>query len=135
MPVGYRIGTYAGAVPGLAYLEDLGLGVVPFPSPFQPWSTIYDVGNGQTYGDGFPVVEWHFQVLTMTEMAVLLGFVGSGNQSTQVSISTKNDLDEWDDYAAYMHRPNYPRQGSRRPGRYWRQVTFRFTQLQRWLLL
>lgn len=130
MSIGYRIGTYAAGVGGLAYLEDLGLSVLPFPSPFNPWSTTYPVGNGATYGDGFPIVEWRFQVLTMVEMAVLLGYIGSGEQSTQVSISTKNDLDVWGDYSAWMHRPTYPRQGNRRPGKYWRAVTFRFTQLE-----
>jgi len=128
--IGYRLGTYAGGVAGLAYLEDLGLSVLPFPSPFNPWSTVYPVANGASYGDGFPTVEWRFQVLTMTEMAVLLGYIVSGSQSKQISMSTKNDLDVWGNYSAYMHRPSYPQGGDRRPGKYWRAVTFRFTQLE-----
>lgn len=130
MAIGYRIGTYAAGVGGLVYLEDLALSAPPFPSPFQPWSTTYEVGTGQTFGDGFPIVEWRFARLTMTEMAVLLDFVGAGNASKQISMSTKTDLDVFTDYSAYMHRPNYPRQGNRRPGKLWRDVVFRFTQLE-----
>ena len=130
MGIGYRMGTYAGGVGGLAYLEDLGLSVLPFPTPYNPWSVVYPVGNGATYGDGFPTVEWRFQWLKMTDMAVLLGYIGAGNQSTQVSLSTKDDTDTWGDYSAYLHRPTYPRQGDRRPGKYWRAVTFRFSQLE-----
>ena len=130
MSVGFRIGTYAGGIGGLQYLEDLGLTVLPFPAPFNHWSQVYDAGNGQSYGDGFPTCEWRFQHLTMTEMAVLLAYIGAGNQSTQVCISTKDDTDTFDDYSAYMHRPTYPRGGDRVPGRYWRAVTFRFTTLE-----
>lgn len=131
MAIGYRIGTYAGGLGGLQYLDDdLGLSVVPFPSPFNHWSRVYDVGNSQTYGDGFPVVEWRFLWMTMSDMAILLGYIGAGVQSKQVSMSTKDDLDSWGNYTAYLHRPTYPRQGDRRPGRYWRSVLFRFTMLE-----
>lgn len=129
--IGYRIGTYAAGVAGLQSLDDdLGLSVVPFPTPFRPWSAIYPVANGATYGDGFPEVDWMFAWLKMSDMAILLGYIGAGNQSTQVSISTKTDLDVWTDYSAYMHRPEYPSGGDRRPGKYWRNITFRFTQLE-----
>lgn len=129
MSIGYRIGTSGGGVGGLAYLEDL-IGVIPYPTPYKPWSTVYDIINGQTYGDGFPEVEWRFRWMTAADMAVMLGYVGSGVQSAQVYIATKNDLDVFANYSAYIHRPNYPQQGSRMPGRYWRDVLFRFTMLE-----
>ena len=129
MSVGYRLGTYAAGVAGLQYLEDLGISVPPYPTPFQPWSTIYEVANGATYGDGDAFCEWRFQWLKMTDMAIFLGYIGAGNQSALVSLSTKNDLDAWGDYSAYLHRPTYPQQGDRSPGKYWRNLVFRFTQL------
>jgi len=127
--IGYRLGTYAGGVGGLQYLEDL-VDVIPYPTPFSHWSKIYPVGNGQEYGDGYPTCEWRFKWMTMTDMAVFLGYIGAGNQSTQVSLSTKDDLDSFNDYSAYMHRPDYPRGGDRAPGKYWKNVTFRFTMLE-----
>lgn len=130
MAIGYGLGTFAGAAAGIQFLEDLGLTVLPFPSPFNPWSSIYQVGTGATYGDGFPTVEWRFQWLNMSEMAILLGYITSTEQSTQVSVATKNELDVFGNYSAWMHRPTYPRQGDRRPGKYWRNVSFRFSQLE-----
>lgn len=129
MAVGYRLGTEGGGAGGLQSLEDLGV-VIPFPTPFQNWSTVYEVLNGQEYGDGFAQVEWHFQKLTMTEMAVLLGYLGAGNKSKRLALSTKDDLDVWDDYYAVVHRPSYPDQGGRRPGRYWNDIVFRFDMLE-----
>lgn len=130
MSIGYRLGTYAGGAGGLQYLEDLGLSVVPFPTPYRPWSTIYQVANGATYGDGYATCEWRFQWLKMTDMAILLGYIGAGNQSALVALSTKDDTDTFLDLSGYLHRPEYPRQGDRSPGKYWRNVVFPFTQLQ-----
>ena len=127
--IGYRIGTYAGGVGGLVYLEDI-IDVIPYPTPFNLWSTTYPVGNGQSYGDGFPTCEWRFKWMTMTDMAVMLGYIGASTQSAQVSLSTKDDLDVFYNYSAYMHRPTYPREGDRRPGKAWSNVVFKFTQLE-----
>ena len=127
--IGYKIGTQVGGAGGLQYLEDLGV-TIPFPTPFNHWSIRYDVLNGEEYGDGSPEFEWHFSILTMVEMAILLGYVVAGNQSKIVSVSTKDDLDVWDDYYAVMHRPTYPDQGGRRPGKLWRDVVFKFSMLE-----
>lgn len=132
MSVGYRLGLYSAGAAGLVYLEDLGLSVAPYPTPYRPWSFVYEVVNGATYGDGYAQCEWRFQWLKMTDMAILLGYIGAGNQSALVGLSTKDDTDAFLDRYAYMHRPEYPRQGDRSPGRYWRDVVFRFTQLQAW---
>lgn len=128
--IGYRLGTLAGGLAGLQYLEDIGLSVIPFPTPYQPWAVVYPVANGATYGDGSPICQWVFSWMTMFDMALMLGYIGAGNQSTQVCLSTKDDLDVWLNKTAYIHRPTYPREGNRRPGKYWRNVTFRFTQLE-----
>jgi len=128
--IGYRLGTYASGVGGLQYLEDLNLSVVPYPTPYNPWSVVYEVANGATYGDGDATCEWRFQWLKMTDMAILLGYIGSGNQSALIALSTKDDTDAWLDLYGYMHRPTYPSGGDRRPGKYWQSVVFRFTQLQ-----
>lgn len=130
MGVGYRLGTYAGGVGGLQYLEDLGFTTLPFPSPYKPWSAVYTVANGATYGDGLPYCEWRFSRLTKAEMDILLGYIGAGNQSALVCLSTKDDTDTWLDLSGYAHRPNYPNEGDRRPGRLWRNVVFKFTQLE-----
>jgi len=130
MSVGFRIGTYAGGAAGLQYLEDLGLSVLPFPAPYNEWSAVYPVGNGASYGDGSGECEWRFSFLLPTEMSTLLGYIGAGNQSAQVCISTKDDLDAWDNFSAWMHRPRYPDQGDRRPGGYWHNVVFKFTNLE-----
>lgn len=130
MPVGFRLGTYAGGLGGLQYLENLGISVPPFPAPFRRWAAIYFVGNGASYGDGNPECEWRFVHLKMSEMAVVLGYIGDGNQSNQVSMSTKDDLDAWLDFTAWLHRPEYPDQGDRKPGSYWTDVVFRFTGLE-----
>lgn len=127
MAVGFRLGTYAGGLGGLQYLEDLGFTVFPFPAPYRPWAAIYPVGNSATYGDGSPEFDWYFSHLPHTEMLVVLGYIGAGNQSAQVSVSTKNDLDTWLNLTAWLHRPEYPGQGDRRPGGYWADVVFRFT--------
>ena len=128
--IGYRIGTYTAGVATLSYLEDLGFTTMPFPSPFRPWSVVYPVANGASYGDGFSVCEWRFKILRSAEMAVLLGYIGAGVQSKLISLSTKDDSDVFADYKAYIHRPQYPDQGDRRPGGYWSNVVFKFTQLE-----
>ena len=118
----------------LQTLDQLGL-PNPFPTTFTMFTETYVDGAGRPGGDGFAEATWHFDVLTSAQFATLVAYLG-GLASGPVNIVTRVDGlyadydDQFTEWHGYIGLPDFEQSLGRR---YYQDVTFRFTSLQRFV--
>lgn len=114
---------------GLTSLDALGIIADP-RSDFQPFADTIIDGAGGVHGIGFPVVEWHWDVMRTGEADILAAFL-AGAASANVFIQTKTnrlstgDAYTFKKYSAVMVWPTSEDIQSKRA----LGLTIRFTQL------
>jgi hypothetical protein len=94
---------------GLTSLDALGISANP-RSSYRAFSDAIRDANGLTHGMGYPVAEWHWDVMKPGEADILEAFL-NGALSAAVYITTKiNRLDNSDQYqyATFSAVMNWP---------------------------
>jgi hypothetical protein len=100
----YKIGA---TVETMQTLEALGITANPRPS-FRPFSITVKDGNGKLKGHGFPVAEWHWDVMKVGEPDILAEFLNGGLSATVYIRTRLNRLSEsyaytWATYRCVMN--------------------------------
>lgn len=101
----YKIGS---TLVGMQLLTDLGISASPRPS-YRPYADAVKLGTGDLMGQGFPVAEWHWDVMRIGESDILAGFLTSG-LSGDVFIRTRlnrlsSGLYTWGNFQCVMNWP------------------------------
>ncbi len=94
---------------GLATLDSLGIRADPRPT-YRPFSDAVRNADGLQIGVGFPVAEWHWDIMRPGESDILYAFLSNG-LSANVFITTKlTRLDNSDvyQYATFSAIMNWP---------------------------
>jgi len=121
----YEIGANAGA---RVNVEDLATNFPPPRGEHNRYSVVRVGGDGISVGDGFPLITWTFDYLTIAAFNILMAYITGA--STAVSIITRLDDGTYQAYAtAVMHRPEIPRD-ARRVFAGYQDVTITFTRCE-----
>lgn len=85
-------------VGSLTLLTTLGITAPPRTS-YRPYSASTVLANGVEQGNGFPIIEWHWDVMKPGWSDILAAYL-NGNLSAPVVIRSRlNRLDETEDYS------------------------------------
>lgn len=122
----YGIGTSPEALDNLE--DDLGI-PPPHPAPFKEWASVYDTGDGQTKGDGWPSCVWNWDYLDAAHLAILRAYCTGKSASIYIK-TLKADLTTYGTYSAIMHWPTMPEDYNYRMGRAVLGFALQFTHLE-----
>jgi ABC-type proline/glycine betaine transport system substrate-binding protein len=103
MPVyEYKIGT---TLLGMTNIESM---TVPVPNPqtfFKLYAEIVTLGDGSSFGRGFPQVEWKWNLLTRAQRDQLRAYCAGTSAAVYVRTRTNDSADAYKNYLAIMHWP------------------------------
>lgn len=100
----YMIGAGIGTIANLDTIVGMNLP----RGTFRLYPVVYVGGDGRTVGDGRPIVVWHFDILTQTQLNSLRAYVadnGTYLMSKEVYIKTRLDDGTFAIFRAIMHWP------------------------------
>jgi hypothetical protein len=81
----------------------------PTQAPFSPYSTVRKCGDSDEKGYGYPVISWHWESMSQTQVYNILGFFANDTDATvDVYIQSYKDVENLREAATFkvkMYRP------------------------------
>lgn len=98
----YKIGTTLG---GMTNIESLTVPLPNMQSFFRAYAEIVTLGDGSSFGRGFPQVEWKWNLFTREQRDQLRTFCAGASASVYIRTRTNDSADAYKNYLALMHWP------------------------------
>ncbi len=78
----------------------------PIPNPktfFKPFSEIVTLGDGSSFGRGFPEAEMRWNIITREQRDQLRAFCQGASATVYIKLRTNDNADEYKTFQAVMH--------------------------------
>ncbi len=97
----YKIGTTS----TMTNIEELTVPIPNMKSFYRPYAEVVTLGNGESFGRGFPQAEWTWNFLTRAQRDQLREFCVGASAPVYISTRVNDNADEYKDFQAIMIWP------------------------------